>query len=288
MTGYGRASQSIGEKNFSVEIRSLNSKYTDLRLKSPQNLREKEAELRRTVMDFAMRGKLEMTIEVKSAQGDDEYGLNVSLFRRYFHTLRDLSEELNISQDDMLTAIMRLPNVVASEDGELPEEDWKVLIDIVHEALQKFQQFRLVEGSAMEADLRGRVTSIMTLLEELPPFEEDRKVRLRERLDRALEENMNRDRVDENRFEQEVLFYLEKIDINEEKVRLGQHCKHFLEVLDAEKPLSKGRKLSFIGQEIGREINTLGAKAYSSDIQRLVVSMKDELEKIKEQVANIV
>jgi uncharacterized protein (TIGR00255 family) len=288
MTGYGRASKSLTDKTFSVEVRSLNSKYSDLRLKSPQNLREKETELRKIVMDFAQRGKLEMNIEIKSAQGDDQYGLNVPLFRRYYETLQQLSAELDLPREDMLTAILRLPNVVASEDGELPDQDWEVLLATVHEALEKFQQFRATEGEALELDLRARINGILSLLEQLPPFEDARKVRLRERLDRAIEENMNRDRVDENRFEQEVLFYLEKIDITEEKVRLEQHCKHFMEVLDASKPLSKGRKLSFIGQEIGREINTLGAKAYSSDIQRLVVGMKDELEKIKEQVANIV
>ncbi|MCB0638411.1 MAG: YicC family protein [Lewinella sp.] len=288
MTGYGRATQSQGDKTFSVEIRSLNSKYTDLRLKSPQNLREKETELRKIVMDFAQRGKLEMTIEVKSAQGDDQYGLNVSLFKRYYQTLHQLTEELGFQGEDMLTAILRLPNVVASEDGDLPDSEWEALLQTLNSALEKFQQFRATEGEALEVDLRARIEGILANLVQLPPFEEERKVRLRERLDRALEENMNRDRVDENRFEQEVLYYLEKIDINEEKVRLEQHCKHFVEVLDAKKPSSKGRKLSFIGQEIGREINTLGAKAYSSDIQRLVVGMKDELEKIKEQVANIV
>ena len=288
MTGYGRASQSLGDKTFSVEIRSLNSKYSDLRLKSPQNLREKEAELRKMVTDFAQRGKLEMTVDITSAQGDDEYGLNIPLFRRYHEALSQLSGELEIPQDGLLAAILRLPNVVASGEGDLAEEDWKVLHQTVQQALDQFRTFRLNEGKALENDLRERVASIMDLMTKLTPYEEDRVKHLRDRLYRALEENLGKERVDENRFEQEVLFYMEKIDINEEKVRLEQHCKHFLEVLDNTKIKAKGRKLNFIGQEIGREINTLGAKAYSSDIQRYVVSMKDELEKIKEQVANIV
>lgn len=288
MTGYGRATQSMGDKNFSVELRSLNSKYTDLRLKSPQNLREKEGELRRMVTSFAQRGKLEMVVEINSTQGDDDFGLNSALFRRYHQELSTLTEDLGIANGDMLTGILRLPNVVASSTGDLPEAEWQVLKATVEEALGKFEQFRMSEGEALEVDLRGRVESILTFMKELPPFEEERKLRLRERLYRSLEEHLSKEKIDENRFEQEVLFYLEKMDINEEKVRLEQHCKYFLEVLDHTKNKSKGRKLSFIGQEIGREINTLGAKAYSSDIQRVVVNMKDHLEKIKEQVANIV
>lgn len=288
MTGYGRATRTMGDKNFSVELRSLNSKYTDLRLKSPQNLREKEGELRRMVTSFAQRGKLEMVVEINSTQGDDDFGLNSALFRRYHQELSILTKDLGISNGDMLTGILRLPNVVASTTGDLPEEEWQVLKSTVEEALEKFEQFRISEGDALEVDLRKRIESIVSFMQELPPFEEERKVRLRERLYRSLEEHLSKEKIDENRFEQEVLFYLEKMDINEEKVRLEQHCKYFLEVLDNTKNKAKGRKLNFIGQEIGREINTLGAKAYSSDIQRVVVNMKDHLEKIKEQVANIV
>ncbi len=287
MTGYGRATKTYGDKTINVEVRSLNSKFTDLRLKAPQNLKEKEIELRRLVMEFAQRGKLELTVEIKSAQGDDAYGLNLPLFRRYYRELDQLADELGMARGDMMQAIIRLPNVVSTEEDEIPEEEWEVLHAALNEALQKFNQFRRSEGSAMEADLRMRIDNILSLLGQVEPHELERIERLRDRLRRNLEEFLGKDRVDDNRFEQEVIFYLEKMDITEEKVRLAQHCRYFIEEMDKQVEV-KGRKLAFIGQEIGREINTLGAKAYSSDLQKLVVSMKDDLEKIKEQVANIV
>lgn len=287
MTGYGRATQNRQEKTFLVELRSLNSKYSDLRLKSPQNLREKETELRKMVKDFAKRGKLEMIVEIKSISGSEQFGLNVPLFKTYYKALSELAQEANYSDNNLMSAILRLPNVVASSDGELEKEDWTVLKQTVEQAMEKFQEFRKTEGAALAQDLISSIESIVQFLKEVTPFEKERVDNVKTRLSRNLEEHLGKDRIDDNRYEQEVLFYLEKMDINEEKVRLAQHCSYFLEVLD-NKDLAKGRKLSFISQEIGREINTLGAKAYSADIQRLVVGMKDELEKIKEQIANIV
>lgn len=287
MTGYGRASGSWKEKTIMVEIRSLNSKYSDLRLKCSQNLREKEGELRKLVTDFAKRGKLEMTIEITSHAGDDEFGLNIPLFKRYFEALQGLGNEFDYQDQTLMSAILRLPNVAASSEGEMSSEEWAAILGVVKEALEKFQQFRRQEGAATAEDLSQRVHTISDLLEKVSPHEQDRIGAIRDRLYRSLEENLGKERVDENRFEQEVLFYLEKMDINEEKMRLSQHCQYFLEVLQSDN-MAKGRKLSFISQEIGREINTLGAKAYSSNIQRLVVGMKDALEKIKEQTANIV
>ena len=270
-----------------VEIRSLNSKYSDLRLKCSQNLREKEGELRKLVTDFAKRGKLEMTIEITSHTGANEFGLNIPLFKRYFEALKGLSDEFDYQDRTLMSAILRLPNVAASSEGEMSAEEWSAIMDVVKAALDQFQQFRRQEGAATAEDLAQRVHTISDLLGKVSPHEQDRIGAIRDRLYRSLEENLGKERVDENRFEQEVLFYLEKMDINEEKMRLSQHCQYFLEVLESDN-LAKGRKLSFISQEIGREINTLGAKAYSSNIQRLVVGMKDALEKIKEQTANIV
>jgi uncharacterized protein (TIGR00255 family) len=287
MTGYGRASKTWQHKTFTVELRSLNSKYTDMRLRCPQNLREKENELRKMVSEFAQRGKLEMNIDINSSQGDDQFGLNIPLFKKYFAALNDLSDELKYEDKTLMSAILRLPNVAASSDGEMSDEEWETLQQTVKEAMDKFLAFRIQEGSATATDLNARVSTIATLLEQVTPFETDRVTAIRDRLYRSLEDNMGKERIDENRYEQEVLFYLEKMDINEEKMRLAQHCQYFQEVLN-NKNRTKGRKLSFISQEIGREINTLGAKAYSSEIQRLVVTMKDELEKIKEQTANIV
>jgi uncharacterized protein (TIGR00255 family) len=287
MTGYGRGTVTENGKTITIEIRYLNSKYTDIRFKIPHNYKEKETEFRKIITANAERGKLDMTLDMKSNLGDEDFGLNIPLFKRYFKELTSLSKELNIDHGDIVQSILRIPNVVGGSEDSIDEKEWDLVRKALDEALTNFGQFRKSEGAAMEKDLRFRIENIVTALKEVNPFEEGRVTRLRNRLKQNLEEFLGKDNVDENRFEQEVLFYLEKIDITEEKVRLGQHCKYFLEQLDT-KATQKGRKLSFISQEMGREINTLGAKAYSSDIQKFVVQMKDELEKIKEQVANAV
>jgi uncharacterized protein (TIGR00255 family) len=287
MTGYGRAALTEADTTFIVEIRSLNSKYTDIRSKVPSYLREKEVTIRKIVTDAAHRGKFELTVEVQSDNGNAEYGLNQGLFRRYHRELSELAGELSMSQDDMLSAIIRLPNVVMSAADDISDDQWAALQRCMHAALDRLYAFRLQEGEATEKDLRERIRVIQQLQTEIPPFESARTEQVRERMQRQLDDFMGKDNVDKNRYEQEVLFYLEKMAINEEMVRLEQHCLYFLEALD-EKKAVKGRKLNFISQEIGREINTLGSKAYSADIQRLVVDMKDELEKVKEQIANVV
>ncbi len=286
MTGFGRASRSIAEKSIMAEVRSLNSKYTDLRFKVPNNFKEREHEFRRIITDRTERGKIDAIVEVKSLMGEEGYSINAPLFRRYFRQITELSEELNVPTGDIVQTILRIPNVVSTEDSELSDEEWEAIMSVVEEALDQFDNFRLTEGAALEQDLRSRIINIRELLQKVPTHEVERIDRLRQRLRQNLDEFMGKENVDENRFEQEVLFYLEKMDISEEKVRLEQHCIFFLEQLELEGK-SKGRKLSFISQEMGREINTLGAKAYSAEIQRLVVAMKDELEKIKEQVANV-
>jgi uncharacterized protein (TIGR00255 family) len=287
MTGYGRAANSYNSKVITVEVRSLNSKFTDMRLKVPANFREKEHQLRRIMSERAERGKIDLAIEVKSMQGDEGFGLNAPLFKRYYQELSKLADELNASKDDLFASILRIPNVVMTEEGGMDEEEWKVVEKTLEEALENFENFRKAEGAVTEVDMRLRVSNIRSNLQLINPFEVERINLLRNRLRQNLEEFMSKDNIDENRFEQEVIFYLEKIDITEEKVRLEQHCNYFLEQLDTD-VMSKGRTLSFISQEMGREINTLGAKAYSADIQKLVVKMKDDLEKIKEQVANSV
>ena len=287
MTGFGRAEANYSSKEILVEIRSLNSKFTDIRLKIPQNYKEKEVLIRKLVSDNVERGKIEVSIEIRSPEGDENFSLNVPLFKRYYKELNSLSTDLGGDGEGLIAAILRLPNVVGSDVGSIEEEEWSTTQNTILNAVKAFNHFRSDEGKAMETDLRLRINNIQTYLGEIAPFESARVTKLRERLMKNLEENFSKDKVDQNRFEQEVIYYLEKMDITEEKVRLGQHCKYFIEQLDSPKA-QKGRKLSFISQEIGREINTLGAKAYSSDIQRLVVAMKDDLEKIKEQVANAV
>ncbi|MEM1217626.1 MAG: YicC/YloC family endoribonuclease [Bacteroidota bacterium] len=287
MTGYGRATSTFGDRTITVEIRSLNSKFTDVRFKIPALYREKEIELRKLIVGLVERGKIDLGIEIQSLSGEDEYGLNEALFRRYYRQLSLLKEELKIENGDFVQAILKIPNVIASHSSEIDEKEWQDVLSVVRDAIRNFTDFRTTEGKAMAEDLSMRVQTIASLLEKVDPFEKERIGKLRARMQQNLQEFMGKENVDENRFEQEVLFYLEKIDITEEKVRLGQHCKYFLQQLE-DNSTQKGRKLSFISQEIGREINTLGAKGYSSEIQRIVVNMKDELEKIKEQVANLV
>ncbi|MBR9919769.1 MAG: YicC family protein [Bacteroidetes bacterium] len=287
MTGYGRADNTYQDKTILAEVRSLNSKFTDVRFKIPNHYRDKEPELRKIITERAERGKLEVSIEVKSPSGDEAYGLNLSLFRKYFEELSGLADELNMPKGDIMQAIIRIPNVIATAEELIDEKEWAAVKNTVITALDRFEEFRQSEGKAMEEDLRLRISNIRSLLKQVDPIEKSRIDNLKQRLKQNLEEHINKEHVDENRFQQEILYYLEKIDITEEKVRLEQHCLYFLEQIELPKK-QKGRKLSFITQEMGREINTLGAKAYSSDIQRLVVGMKDELEKIKEQTANLV
>lgn len=286
MTGYGRASGSFGDKNISVEVRALNSKMTDLKIRLPGDFKEKELELRKLVTDHAERGKIDVLIDVQNADGAAMVSLNEALFRGYHRELSRIAGELGIEQTDMLQAILRIPNVVAATAGEADEEEWAAVCQVVTKALDNFKKFRLHEGKALEADLRLRVANILSLLAEISPFERERFERMRERIRNNMEETLGKESLDANRFEQEILYYLEKMDITEEKVRLEQHCNYFLEQMEHPKQ-SVGRSLGFISQEMGREINTLGAKAYDAEIQKFVVQMKDELEKIKEQLANV-
>ncbi|MFT4759225.1 MAG: hypothetical protein ACI9XO_000198 [Paraglaciecola sp.] len=287
MTGFGRGTNSLGDKTITIEVRSLNSKFTDIRFKCPSTYREKEPVMRKRITTFAERGKLDVTIDVKSLTGDDDFGLNVPLYKKYYTELSKIHEEMGVPAGDLTQAILRIQNVVASPDSRMTKEEWEAVQKTLDDALAHFDTFRKSEGKAMEVDLRGRIANIGEALAKVDPHETGRIDKLKARLRQNLEDFLGKDNVDENRFEQEIIFYLEKIDINEEKQRLGQHLIYFIEQLDGKDTL-KGRKLSFISQEMGREINTLGAKAYSSDIQKLVVFMKDELEKIKEQVANAV
>lgn len=286
MTGYGRVIRAFEEKTIQVEIRALNSKLTDLKLRLPADFKEKEMELRKLITDHAQRGKLEVAIEVLNADGGTNVSLNEALFKGYYRELSRLSRELQIDDSGLLAAILRIPNVVATAMSEINEDLYQAVCETVAEALSLLQKFRREEGQALKVDLITRVERIQELQAELAPFEITRFERMRERMRNNMAEHFAQENIDTNRFEQEVLYYLEKMDITEEKVRLEQHCKYFLEKLN-NPDISAGRTLNFISQEMGREINTLGAKAYDADIQRLVVQMKDELEKIKEQLANV-
>lgn len=287
MTSYGRASGLLDKRNISIEIKTLNSKFIDLRLKLPAGLQEYEMEIRKILHDKILRGKIEANFSFENQHSNETFAINETAFEAYFHQLKALSAKMNLGATDLLGTIMRLPDVVTTGEQTISEEDWNEVVRVLYDALENLTNHRLEEGAAIEKDMRQQIQTISELLVEILPHENERIDKVRQRMSASLEEYLTRDNVDENRFEQEVLFYLEKIDITEEKVRLKQHCEYFMQELD-NPDLNKGRKLNFISQEMGREINTLGAKAYSSDIQRYVVLMKDALEKIKEQLANVV
>lgn len=286
MTGYGRAHGTFGEKTISAELRALNSKMTDIKLRLPGDYKEKEVEIRKIISDHAERGKIDFILDIQNADGAASVSLNVGLFKGYYNALSKLADELKMDRGDIMQTILRIPNVVAAPTGEIDEDEWVSICETINRALEALHHFRKQEGKALEADLRLRVANIMMLLTEVTPYERERFTRMRERLRSNMEDGFGKENLDTNRFEQEILYYLEKMDVTEEKVRLEQHCKYFIEQID-NKNQSAGRTLNFISQEMGREINTLGAKAYDSDIQRLIVQMKDELEKIKEQLANV-
>lgn len=287
MTGYGQASNQFKDKTIKVEIKSLNGKTSDIRCKVPGSYKEKEIQLRKHLMDKAYRGKFDFTLTIESDKGDDEYGLNKALFKKYYSEITELKEELAIESGDIIQTILRIPNVVGAINEEVDEEEWAVVLDTTNDAIKALNNFRAEEGTAADKDLREAANSITSLLDQVEPYEIGRIETLKERFRKNLEEFQTDEKVDRNRFEQEIIYYLEKLDINEEKVRLAQHCKYFFEVMESGTP-AIGKKLGFIAQEMGREINTLGAKANEKNIQQMVVSMKDALEKIKEQVANIV
>lgn len=286
MTGYGRVVNEFELRTITVEIRSLNSKFNDVKIKLPQTYREKELDIRKIISDKLQRGKIDVLIEMQSNTGDEQIKINRPLFKKFFRELKETCDELNYDAPDLVSSIMRLPNVVVPTTQGLSDEEWHELKSTIDAAIEGLMQFRLDEGSVLDADFQLRIRHIEEGLVQIPDYETSRIEKLKERLRQNLEQVNMKEGFDENRFEQELIFYLEKMDITEEKVRLAQHCKYFIKELAAKKS-EKGKKLNFIGQEIGREINTIGSKANSSDIQRIVVQMKDDLEKIKEQIANI-
>lgn len=286
MTGYGRVVNEFELRTITVEIRSLNSKYGDVKIKMPQTYREKELEIRKIISEKLQRGKIDVLIEVVSSTGDEDVKINRPLFKKYIQELQSTCAELDYDAPDLVSSVMRLPNVVVPNTNAISEESWAQLKSSIQQAVDKLMQFRLDEGKVLETDFQLRIQHIQEGLTKVPDYEMARITKLKDRLRQNLEKINIKDGFDENRFEQEIIFYLEKMDITEEKVRLEQHCKYFIKELNANKT-TKGKKLNFICQEIGREINTIGSKANSSDIQRIVVQMKDDLEKVKEQIANI-
>jgi uncharacterized protein (TIGR00255 family) len=286
MTGFGKAEFEVNNKKFTIEIKSLNSKQLDINTRTPALYREKDIEIRKVISEKLERGKIDFNIYVETLGDSTSSKINEPILKSYFEHLKNISSELNLPTDQTtLQAVLRLPDVVKTDYETLDEKEWETILKHILIALEAIDKFRAQEGTALQTDISGNIASIRNLLEQIQPFEAQRLESLKTRLSDTLDSLKLNGNVDENRFEQELIFYLEKLDINEEKVRLGNHCDYFFETLD--ESVSNGKKLGFISQEIGREINTIGSKANEKNIQRIVVQMKDHLERVKEQLLNI-
>ncbi|MCT4587820.1 MAG: YicC family protein [Carboxylicivirga sp.] len=286
MTGYGKAVCELPNKKISIEIKSLNSKQLDLNTRLPNLYREKEIEVRNLLGKKLSRGKIDLSFYVEAASSDKITKVNQQVIANYHEQLKNVAQELGLDNStDYLKVIMPLPDTVKIELAELDEAEWKAIAETLKGAIADIIDFRKREGLALEADIKDRINTIATLLTKVPDYEEQRIEKIKTRIRENLEELGQSNKIDENRFEQEIIFYLEKLDITEEKVRLSNHLEYFMETIQDENPV--GKKLGFITQEIGREINTLGSKANDADLQKIVIRMKDELEKIKEQILNI-
>lgn len=283
MTGFGRAEGVVKDRKITVELRALNSKQLDLFLKLPGVYKERESELRQLFADQVVRGKVEVFMTAESLHATKHTSFDRELIRAYHEELKAIAAEVGATDTDLLAQILRLPDVSTTTSERVDDDEWKGVRALVSEALRAFDAFRKNEGDRLEMELATRVQGMEQLLTEVEALDNGRADRTRERLLAKLGEL--RVEVDKDRFEQELVYYLEKLDITEEKVRLRGHCTYFLETLRGDE--QQGRKLGFIGQEMGREINTIGSKANDASIQRLVVRMKDELEKVKEQVLNV-
>ena len=285
MTGFGKAEITIDNKKFTAEIRSLNSKQLDLSIKVPAAYRAAEYELRNIASQMLVRGKIDITVTVETTDTETSAQINRDLFRAYLRQVTDALaySGIDADYDAIVPAVLKMPNVISSDTASAPEAELKAIKDAVTEAAKRLDAFREQEGTTLIADLLRRVDKIEAYRNEITPFEQSRADAIRTRIRESIEKLGIE--ADNNRLEQEMIFYIEKLDITEEKVRLQNHCKYFREV--AENEPQAGRKLGFIAQEMGREINTTGSKANQHDIQILVVKMKDELEKIKEQVLNL-
>lgn len=284
MTGFGKATGTYHNKKITVEIRSLNSKNLDLYVRMLPVYKEKEIELRKFLAEKLDRGKIECNINVDSNGEQKSYSINKELAAKYFKDLTELQRELSIQTPDLLSIVMKMPEIYSTDTEEFDDQEWDFIMEKVKEAVDQHIKFRTSEGKSLNDEFKKRIQNIQEAFNQVPNFEKARIEDIKSRIESNLEEFVGGGKIDKNRFEQELIYYIEKIDIAEEKQRLQKHLDYFLETLALSK--SSGKKLGFISQEIGREINTLGSKSYHPEMQKLVVLMKDELEKIKEQVLN--
>lgn len=286
MTGYGSASKDLDNGKYTVELKSLNSKFFELNIKLPKAFSDKEFFLRNECSKLLERGKVMLTI---TAETTDLAGkaatINKELLKFYHQELRSVADDLNADHQQLMALAVNFPEVVKYDEQSVSEEEWKLMLDTFYVAVKNFQTFRSDEGSVLEKDLTSRIQSILNFLSLVERDEPNRVPAIREKLNTMLADAVGKENIDQNRLEQELIYYIDKLDITEEKVRLKSHCDYFIETLKDKD--ANGKKLGFISQEIGREINTLGSKANDANIQRYVVGMKEELEKIKEQLLNV-
>lgn len=286
MTGFGRAEKNAGDKTFLVDIKSLNGKQFDLQLKLASILKPFEFDIRRILSERLLRGTVDCNISLKDTGNARPVTINTTLAKSYYKPLAELSEALNLDPSHILSTLVKLPEVITPSSDTLTDAEWAEFQNVLNSAIDDLNLHRMEEGRSLEEDLQNRISNICIQQEEVIRLEPLRRQKIRDGITRLLEENVGKENYDGNRLEQELIYYIEKIDISEEQVRLKNHCEYFKSLL-AENEESKGKKLSFVLQEIGREINTTGSKAYDATIQKCVVMMKDELEKAKEQVLNV-
>lgn len=286
MTGYGTATAELRDKTVCVEIKALNSKQLDIYTRLPGNYKEKDIDIRNELASQLKRGKIECTISIEYKEDTQAQKLNAPVIISYYKQLKEILRNIDDKQDEpLLASVMRLPEVINADKEQLNPSEWSEVEQAIKKAIDDVDAFRIQEGRALRDDMLHRISLIEKLYKQIEPFEKERMITLRNKLENGLNELFPANGYDKNRLEQEMVLYLERFDITEEKVRLQNHCNYFREVVDEDDAV--GKKLTFVAQEVGREINTLGAKANHSDIQRIVVLMKDELEKIKEQLMNV-
>lgn len=285
MTGFGKSEVTIGHLHVNIEIRSLNSRFLDLSLKIPTVFKEIDSSLRSIIKNELKRGKIELAIHYEKINPSSKITINKEQLKKYYNQLKEISTELNNQNDkDLMGYTLKLPDVIQHQKETVDKQSNEILINAVKEACKDLNSFREKEGESLQKELLNYVNSILDNLTKINPFEKERLPKVKEKLLNSIEELNLKPQIDEKRLEQELIYYAEKLDLTEEKVRLKEHCSHFMEILPEK---NSGKKLGFITQEMGREINTLGSKAHHLSIQKIVVEMKDELEKIKEQVLNI-
>ena len=284
MTGYGKTELNLTNANFTIEVRSLNSKQIDANVKMSSIYRDKEIGLRKLLSEKLQRGKIELSIWRESSESNANYSLNTELIKEYFYQIEGVTSELKLNSKDIMSSLLKMPEVLVKGEEKANDNEWDEIAKGIDIAIENILQFRMEEGKKLEEDITTRISTLSRLLTEILPFGKGRIEKVKKSLADKLAE-IDTKNIDENRFEQELIYYLEKQDITEEQVRLDAHLSYFLETMKTDSP--NGKKLGFIGQEIGREINTIGSKSSDAEMQKIVVQMKDELEKIKEQLLNI-